>query len=633
MSHSNHDLEQSNVDNSTRMKRGLQCGAKPSSEYHWVRKHQPDKKDFLGQEIKEDMVTYGRKHFNINMKSDILTFLHDPVSPTIYHFHKQQMRSAKMALTRSASFPLPDSSSERARSEVISNASLPKRQGSLCFGSKTQKLVQLKSSKVFCEEAALEWRLNGNSNINEATIVRNVNSSSGYSQCQKRKEIKHVKNLKQKIELVTGENKREKLRVTNDAIIDKLPQGHEISDELKKEILKKLTEPSCNESHSRHRIRRIWSLPEPLESYSKLHEKRFKTEARFPQSKKPKLRTEMAHSPFRIRILSLPDLQSFSYGDGTMISESGSYQQKRLDLNVHSRNQVQTHVENLIQENLVSEGENDLVVRSNIMGSGSDCSSKINDNLGIIVNDFGDSSLRKDGTSNDQDSGAIKEDKAAIAESDSKSKPGPVDRLDNVAEQQEANMDPLGTTENAQKVEILNYEIPQFQVDTRHKDEFNYVKYVLEVSGLTGNDCLSAWHSSDQPVDPLLYEEMEGDPEFCTGGQCNHYVLFDLINESLLDIYGRSYNCCYNPTTPSSSSLPLIHPMPGCHIVSKVWARMSRSLCLRFRGGQTVDDHVGRDLAKLDELVNLQFFAESVGLEVEDLIFQELLKEIVGDLA
>lgn len=215
---------------------------------------------------------------------------------------------------------------------------------------------------------------------------------------------------------------------------------------------------------------------------------------------------------------------------------------------------------------------------------------------------------------------------------DSKSKLGPVDRLDNVAEQQKDNMDSLKvteTTENAQKAEIptkqLNYEIPHFQVDTRdNKAVFNYVKYVLEISGLTGigSDFLSAWHSGDQPVDPSLYEEMESDPDFCNnnkGGQCNHHVLFDLINETLLEIYdGRSYY--YYP--------PPIHH----HTLHQVWNHVSKTLCLRSKAGQKIDDIASRDLAKHEEWVNLQFYAECVGLELEKLIFQDLLEEIMLEL-
>ncbi|RDY03165.1 Protein TRM32, partial [Mucuna pruriens] len=609
----------------------------------------------------------------IDMNKNLLTtFLQDPVSPLVYHLHKQQVYGSKMKLTRSVSFPLPDSSSKRQGSgDIGNNGSLQKGKGKLCFDNKTPKSVQFESSKKFylrSMSAGAKYF-----NVNEAMMVRDVNCSSGSAQGQNPNEIKQFKNLKQKIEHVTGESRKEKIRVAMDAVIHKLPQGHGISDDLKKEIFKKLTDPnitrqgeyypeSFKESdhstpsftkHHRNNIRRIWSLPEPLEIYHQFHENSFNTEPSHFQSKQLKLRTEKAQSPLRMmtpiqRMLSLPDLQSFSFGyqngefpdissvtgpkpimasgDGTMSSMNIAYQKKRLDLNLYSKSQLQidTPVENLIQKHLVNVGENDLVISNIVKPHGS---REIN---GRVV------------TFNDQDMEPIKEYMTAMAASvDSKSKPGPGDKLNNMAEQPEAIMDFLKvkeTTENAQKVEIqskqLNYGIPLFPVDTSDKAEFNYVKYVLEISGLTGKECLSAWHTSDNPVDPLLYEEMEGDPDFCSyggSGQCNHHVLFDLINETLLELSGRSYCCCPKPL---SSSLSHTHPIPkGCHTLHQVWTHISKSLCLRSKAGQTIDNHVSRDQERRDGWVNLHLFDQCVGLELEDLIFRDLLEEITRDLA
>ncbi|MCH81533.1 hypothetical protein A2U01_0002322, partial [Trifolium medium] len=242
-----------------------------------------------------------------------------------------------------------------------------------------------------------------------------------------------------------------------DSVIHKLPQGQRISDKLKEEILKKLTEPiSTREVRYKNSIRRIKSLQEPLVSYCQQQE---------------------THSPLKIlrpshqRIFSLPpDLQSFSYAS------------------------MKEDISDLSQENLVIIDDNDMVIINNVK-SGSD----------LIIDDFEHSSLRNCGNFNDQDIEANKEYKAAIpaSTSDSKSQPAPIDRLDNIA----------------QKMEILsknlNHEILHIDVDTKYKDEFNYVKYVLEISGLTSNESISAWHSKDTPIDPSLYEEMENDPDFC----------------------------------------------------------------------------------------------------------------------
>ncbi|XP_019463672.1 PREDICTED: uncharacterized protein LOC109362383 [Lupinus angustifolius] len=565
----------------------------------------------------------------MNMKKEILlTYMQDPVCPMAYHFNKQEA----LTLTRSVSFPLPHSSKASISMKNISgNGSLPKVVGRLHFCNKTQK------------GALFEWRLHGNLDMNDGMIVRDV-QSSGSAKGRNQKGMKKIKNLKQKIVPITGENEnenenekekeKEKLRVTLDSVIDKIPQGHGISDDLKKEILKKLIDPIAStkvenrcasfngrtrtHSFTKHPIRRTSSLEEPLDTYSHL----------FQQLN---LTTKEATSPLIVpkpikRILSLPDLQSFYYSypngdfshvlsltkpiltsmDGTMGSESIGYPKRRVGLNV-------------------GVGENDALISTNIEGSRSDSISEINSKVGVIIDDFGDSILKNGGTFNDQDVGLKYEDKTALAASDSKSKSGPIDRLENVVEQ-EANK----VSEILKK--HLNYEIPQFHVDTRYKAEFNYVKYVLEISGLTSNESISAWHSSEQPLDPLLYEEMESDPDFCSyehSNNCNHHVLFDLINESLLEIYGSC--CCYYPK--QLSYLSYIHPMPkGNHILHEVWNHMSQSLNLKSKSNQTTDFHVSRDLAKNDGWMNLQLSAELVGLEVEDLVFHDLMEDIMRDL-
>ncbi|CAJ1949278.1 unnamed protein product [Sphenostylis stenocarpa] len=619
----------------------------------------------------------------INTNKNLLTtFVQDPVSPLIYHHHKQQVYGSKMKLTRSLSFPPPDSLSKREGSEAIDNGFQPKGKGKLCFDNKTAKAGQVESSKKFY----LRSLSSGAKffNVNEAMIARDVTCSSGSVQDQNHNEIKQFKNLKQKIEHVTGDSKKEKLRVTMDAMVHKLPQGHAISIDLKKEFFKKLSDsiitrkgehyPGRCSDHStslakphRNNLTRKLSLQEPLESYFHFNKNDFNAESSHLQSNQLKIRTENEHSPLRMpiplqRMLSLPDLQSLSCAyqdwefpeissvtepkpkgasrDGTVSSENISYQKKSLDLNLHSSSQLQldTTVENLIQKYLVSVDENDLVI-SNIVEQGSDCSSEINGKAGMSTDDFGYICLKNDGTFNDQDIEPTKS-KTAVEESDSKLITEAGNNLDNMTEVKKAIMDNSlevkETIENAQIVEIkskqLNYDIPLFHINIRDKAEFKYVKYVLEISGLTGKECLLAWYSSDHPVDPLLYEEMESDLDFCSyggSGQCNHHVLFDLINEALLEISGRSYCYCSTPLSSSHS-----HPMPkGCHTLHQVWTHMNKSLCLRSKAGLTIDDHVSRDLERRDGWVSPQLYAQCVSLELEDLILQDLLEEIAFDLA
>lgn len=171
------------------------------------------------------------------------------------------------------------------------------------------------------------------------------------------------------------------------------------------------------------------------------------------------------------------------------------------------------------------------------------------------------------------------------------------------------------------------------QVDIKNKAEFNYVRDVLELSGIIRNELLETWHSIDKLVDPSVFEEVEGclplEPE-CSGneedGSCSHLLLFDLINEVLMEIYERSLTYCPRHL----SSLSHIRPMPvGYHVLEEVWANISWYFSWEPDPDQTLDYVVSRDLAKGDGWMNLQFEAECLGLELEDWIFDDLLDELL----
>lgn len=212
-------------------------------------------------------------------------------------------------------------------------------------------------------------------------------------------------------------------------------------------------------------------------------------------------------------------------------------------------------------------------------------------------------------------------------------------KLDSLEDQPaESSMDtPIVTESRVETVEFtdknLKNDILQFQVDAKDQAEFDYVKDILELSGFSGNELLGTWHSDDQPVDPSMISEMEGcmlfDPE-CSGneegGNCYHLLLFDLINEVLMEIYAKSYT--YYPK--SLSTLSHIRPMPvGYHVLEEVWATISWYLTSCPKTEHVLDYVVHRDLAKCDGWMNLQFDTECVVLELEDLIFDDLLEDVI----
>lgn len=207
------------------------------------------------------------------------------------------------------------------------------------------------------------------------------------------------------------------------------------------------------------------------------------------------------------------------------------------------------------------------------------------------------------------------------------------EELNYMYEEQESKVDQYEEVENFLK---HGYKIPCNEIDTTNNEAaFNYVKKVLDLSGFTSNESLDTWYSDKQPLDPSIYEELEGclllDPDCsgnCEGGHCNHLLLFDIINEGLLEIFGRSYNYYPRPL----SSLSYVHPLPNGRddVLYKVWKLITWYLSSApDEAYQSLDYYVSKDLARNDGWMNLQFDSECVGLEIDDLIFDDLLDDII----
>lgn len=158
-------------------------------------------------------------------------------------------------------------------------------------------------------------------------------------------------------------------------------------------------------------------------------------------------------------------------------------------------------------------------------------------------------------------------------------------------------------------------------------EDFNYVRHVLELSSFVGDDEAPTWHSIDQPLSPSLFKQLEDcfdSYENEITGSYNdqhHQLLFDLINETLVDMNEKSH--MYFPRT-SSRSMP-----KGNRLLADVWMTTDSYLSLRPEMDSSLDDVVARDLAKRDGRINLEWDREMVALELEDMIFNQLLEDVL----
>ena len=608
----------------------------------------------------------------INTNKDfLLKYINDPGSPLPFEVHNQQ-HSLHSKSRRANSISLPvcgiSTSGSKDSEHMVDELFNTKRE----IESEIQNLVDFHKPSTSSHHVDHEVSLN--------LDQESVNGDS--SHVLNNTKTKNFKDLKKKLKYIIDESKNEKHRITMDAILDKIPRGNKFSKNVKKLIMNNRSKEFNAEGkdsgyhgnrHSSYsnKMRRISSmrtssLKESVNRYSQLYETCFhkevvnNNEVKNPKSESLRLKTEERNSLLKTpksfqRFLSLPNLKSyFNQNEDHSIALSPQNSVKRSEdrkSDDYSNCQIlsPTHADHTNEESNLNDEQKQVIVKS-----ASESGTDVNDDEMTS-----EKSIELDGIEKSRDVGYTTESSTVLVEAnsafssdtsfldctfelenlnvfeelDKEFKPMPVDDdLNNMYEQQQ------DIVENFVK---QVYEIPRMEIDSNNEAAFNYVKKVLELSGFTNNEPLGSWYSDNQPVDPSIYEELEGclllDPD-CSGncdenGQCNHLLLFDIINEGLLEIFGRSYNYYPRPL----SSLSYVYPLPNGkdNVLHKVWKLISSYLSSNPHDHDeafpSLDYYVSKDLAKNDGWMNLQFDSECVGLEIDDLIFDDLLEEIIND--
>ncbi|KAE9461109.1 hypothetical protein C3L33_06977, partial [Rhododendron williamsianum] len=159
----------------------------------------------------------------------------------------------------------------------------------------------------------------------------------------------------------------------------------------------------------------------------------------------------------------------------------------------------------------------------------------------------------------------------------SECKSGTIDEQESPFEAEYRSLDTSSWSCNT--AEIANIEITNKGVKNQRHAEFNsdfdYVSIILHLSGFDGNGFLEQWHSLDQPLNPLVFEEVETcwPHETELSGDkisARHQLLFDLTNEVLLQIYESSFT--YYPRELSLGCR--IRPSPS-RFLEEVWAELA----------------------------------------------------------
>uniref|UniRef100_A0A6N2N183 DUF4378 domain-containing protein n=1 Tax=Salix viminalis TaxID=40686 RepID=A0A6N2N183_SALVM len=605
----------------------------------------------------------------INIHKDcFVKDLQESTNPLAHYMHHHYTFTTKMGY--SVSFPLPGSSYEigsRAREGKQKQEGLEKLQA----GSHTQKSVEPKC-REYIRSKSMSSIAAANSSLGSSHHIKN--------HAQNQVVVKHFKNLKQKIRHAIKESKNEKHRITMDAILDKIPHGHRFSKSLERIGVDNMMDhfnsrdgkdspkssddydhslPSTSNSEL-YRISRTASFSESPDRYCQLYDSSFNNEAKQHYLETLKMKAEdgvsfqtSATKSMR-RIFSLPDLKSYPYcsqdcsgsfpashvgtiTDGTVSTRGNFCEQNSHSHPKASRQLLGVDTENHVKGNNV-ESASDSVVGYQL-GTTLVSNVETHANCTLVGDDL--SNLM---TVDKQDIRSPIETITEVVELTTLPVPDSklhdvTTRPANILVTEECNMDTHTMTVTEDVIEkidftsnILNNGSHSYQVDAKDKAEFDYVKDVLTLSGFTGNALHGTWNSDDQPVHHSIFEEAEGcmllDPECCgnEGGNCHHLLLFDLINEVLMEIYVNSYT--YYPVP--LSSLSHARPMPvERHVLEEVWTNISWYLSSTTEGNHSLDYALSRDLAKSDGWMKLHYDTECAGLELEDLIFEDILDEIL----
>ncbi|XP_051113531.1 protein TRM32-like [Andrographis paniculata] len=169
------------------------------------------------------------------------------------------------------------------------------------------------------------------------------------------------------------------------------------------------------------------------------------------------------------------------------------------------------------------------------------------------------------------------------------------------------------------------------KMPSKSYSDSDYVKRLLEQSNIANDTSEMSWHASDKPFSPELFEDVEtrwpheqdeltGWPDFY--GCWHHRMVFDLVNEVTLEAYDVSLP--YYPTALSSSC----HVRPFSRIAEDVSGIVEGLLKLNPLTTEAVDDIVAVDMRGRGWM-NLQTETECVALELEDMVFDEVIEETI----
>lgn len=196
----------------------------------------------------------------------------------------------------------------------------------------------------------------------------------------------------------------------------------------------------------------------------------------------------------------------------------------------------------------------------------------------------------------------------------------------------------LPEIENADIISMMMKHIPCPETQSA---DLLYVINALVTSGLSGNaDAVFAqWHSPSYPIDPALYKKLKGNEHGMSEsvGEMESYrseseekLLFDCINEVLLEILGPFFNP--RPWVKPTKWKHQQYMPVGNQLLEVMWRKLSYYLYQQSDMEYTLDNLVGKDIDRDSRWLDLHDDVEMVGVDLDKMIFDNLIEEICCDL-
>ncbi|OIV89418.1 hypothetical protein TanjilG_21912 [Lupinus angustifolius] len=151
---------------------------------------------------------------------------------------------------------------------------------------------------------------------------------------------------------------------------------------------------------------------------------------------------------------------------------------------------------------------------------------------------------------------------------------------------------------------------------------YDYIKKVLQASGLTRDQLIMKCLSSDKILEPSSFNQVE----LLSNRLCqDQKLLYDCTNEVLVEVcwhyFGVSpFISFVNPSTRLTPNMQ--------KVIIKVW----EGVCwyfLPFPPPRTLDKIVRKDMDKNGSWMDLRFEAEKVGFEMSEAILAELMEDVI----